>query len=159
MSKIIYGTGDFKWNAQVDGQDILILNGRATAFGGAHDPQDDGSTASGVNTKVHPFILGVALPMRGYGLKSLKGSPIPKMPFGVKSNGQDKPEGAHVIIEDVNSGKTTPAVPVIDLGPSGYTGNVVDMSVTLAQMFDPRASATNFDRKVNVRILGGAKYV
>jgi hypothetical protein len=159
MSKIIPGTGSFHWSIQVDGNDLLILNVWGTAFGGSNDPQDDGQTSSGVSTKLHPFIMGVALPMSGYGLKSLQGSPIPHMPFGVHSNGQDRPDGAHVVIQDVVTGKQSPVVPVIDLGPSGYTGNAIDMSVALAKTFDPHATANNFKRKVNVRILNAARYV
>lgn len=147
------------WDLIVDGNHLVIEGARATAFGGAADPQDDGSTASGYPTHGHPSLLGVALPMRGYGVASLRNSPIPKMPFGIHSNGTSNPDGAFVILEDPDTGVKSPALPVIDLGPSLYTGHAVDLTVAAARLFRPLASATNFYAKLDVTILNGAKYL
>lgn len=162
MGKIIQGQGPFHWNAQVDGNDVLLLNVWATAFGGSIDAGDNGITACGLNTKTHPFFMGVSLPMDGYGVRSLRGSPVPKMPFGVRFTGHDpvdKPEGAHVIVQDIATGKNSPLLPVVELGPSGYTGNAIDLLVPVAKLFDPNATSNNFKKRVNVRILGAAKYL
>ena len=158
MPNKVYPSGH-GWSVEVDGADLLIRGARATAFGGSSDPQDDGATSSGYSTKGHPMLLGVALPMRGYGVKSLAASPIPRMPFGIKSNGMPNPGGAMVVITDLITGMKTPPISVIDLGPSLYTSNAIDLSIAVARMFNPKASATNFERKVDVRIIGGAKYI
>ena len=105
------------------------------------------------------MLLGVALPMRGYGVKSLAASPIPRMPFGIKSNGMPNEGGAMVIITDLATGMKTQPIPAVDLGPSLFTGNMLDMSIAVARMFNPKATATNFERRVDVRIIGGAKYL
>jgi hypothetical protein len=149
------------FTAQIDGEDI-VFSGWATAFGDAKDVAsgaDNGQTACGITLSKHPDLMGVALPAKGYGVKSLGKSPLPKMPFGMNSKAQDLPFGAHVVLEDPKTGKKSPSVPFIELGPSGFTGNVVDLTVPLARLFDSKANGVNFKRKMNVRILGGAKWV
>jgi hypothetical protein len=147
------------WDVEVDGNDLYIGGARATAFGGANDPQDDGQTASGYPTHGHPLLLGVALPMRHDGIASLRGSPIPRMPFGIHPDGSDNPDGAHVILHDPVANITSPLIPVIDLGPSLYTGHAVDLTVAAARLFNPIATASNFYRHLDVTIINGAKYI
>ncbi len=151
-------TTGLPWKVYVEGDDLVMNKVWATAFGVA-DPEDSGETASGFSFNKHPGYKGVALPMRGFGVRSLAKSPIPRMKFGVYPSGSVRPGGAMVIIEDRLTGRPSPVVPVLDLGPSLYTGNALDMSVSLAKLFDPRASATNFKRRVNVRMIGAAKYL
>ena len=138
-SQILKGDGSFPFTAQVDGDDIVVRGVQATWFGGANDPQDNGETASGVNTKKRPFALGCALPLN-YG--PCAGSPIPKVPWGTKV------EITHVATGD----KLT--VPVIDLGPSRGTGHAIDLTVAVFQQFAPLATGKIV---VDYRVLGAAR--
>lgn len=156
--QFLVGDGTWPWRAQIDGPDIVLYNVRATAFGGDSDAGDNGETASGYNTKGHPGLIGCALPMRDDRLSSLRGSPIPKMPFGIHSNGEDNPIGAHVDVTFLDTGLVVKSVPVVDLGPAKSSGNALDCSVALAKRNTPGATANNFSARVNVRILGGAKW-
>lgn len=148
--QILRGDGTWPWSAHVDGNDIVVIGGRATCFGGSADPQDNGETASGISTKGNPTLKACALPMAYNGPnKSLRaalgGSPIPRLPWRtmveVMANGQ------HLI------------VPVIDLGPAKRTGNALDLTIAAAQFFKSAATATNFELECSYRILGGAKYL
>jgi len=158
---------EFPFEVCVDGNDLVCI-GIATAFGGAYDRaslhgckrilMDDGETASGVNTKRNPLIMGCALPMDGYDIRSLKGSPFPKMPFGLHHDGTINPDGAHVVLE-LPGDRVIGPMPVIDLGPSGGTGHAIDLTVATARMLDQHATASNFEQRVTFRVLGGAKYL
>ena len=94
-ANLLRGDGSWPWTATVDGDDILV-QGLATAFGGDDDPQDDGSTASGFNTKGHAGLMACSLPMRDDNMEALRGSPIPRMPFGLNADGTRNPRGAWV---------------------------------------------------------------
>lgn len=146
------GDGTWPWFATVQGNDIVVENARATCFGGSNDPQDSGATASGISTKNNPSLQAVSLPMDYRGphaptRKVLQGSPIPIIPWRTM-----------VEVRDRRTGKTI-MVPVIDLGPAKYTGNAIDLTVAAARQFDPRATATNFETRVDFRIIDGAKYI
>lgn len=137
----------------VEGDDLVLRNVRATCFGGSHDTQDSGETASGVSTK-DPSTLGVALPRNYNGSsaavrRALQGSPIPEgLPFKTP-----------VEITDHSTGRTG-IFPFIDLGPNlDTTHNGADLTVAAARMFRHDASATNFGMVCDVRIIGGAKYI
>ena len=148
---ILRGDGTWTWNAYIDGEDILVLNARATAFGGANDPQDNGETASGLSTKMNPNFLGCALPMIYTGsvknlLAALGGSPIPKIPWR-----------SQVIVTEECTGKQA-IVKVIDLGPGKRTGNAIDLTVASARIFNPNATSSNFSMMCHYRILDAAKY-
>lgn len=140
--------GGPQWKVYKDGNDIVVNKVWATAFG-LNDRGDNGHTASGINLNVSPHYKGVALPMKTRGIRSLALSPLPRMPF-IKTK---------VIVEDVETGRPSPMVPVIDLGPSLWTGNGLDLTVDLARLFDRHATANNFKRLVNYRVIGGAKYL
>jgi len=149
---ILRGDGSWPWSAHVSGDDIIVLNARATCFGGGGDPQDSGETASGISTKKNPMLAACALPMIYTGknkalIEALGGSPIPKMPWKTQ---------VEVFTLD---GKVSITVPVIDLGPAKRTGNAIDLTIAAARKFNPRASATNFSLRCNFRIIGGAKYL
>jgi len=150
-------TPEFPFKVRIEGND-LVCTGIATAFGGAYDPMDNGDTASGVNTKRNPLIMGCALPMDGYDVRSLRGSPFPRMPFGLHHDGATNPDGAHVVLE-LDGDRIIGPIPVIDLGPSGGTGHAIDLTVATARMLDPHATASNFERRITFRVLGGAKYL
>ena len=148
---ILRGDGSWPWNAWIDGNDIVVVNARCTAFGGANDPQDNGETASGLSTKMNPSFVGCALPMNYEGtgkalLAALGGSPIPKIPWRCQ-----------VVVTEVATGKQITAK-VIDLGPAKKTGNALDLTVAAARLFNPRATSSNFSMMCHCRILDGAKY-
>lgn len=148
----ILGDGTWPWTAQIDGDDVVVLNARATCFGGSDDPQDSGETASGISTKDNPDLAAVSLPMDGrqfHGLSpeehaALDGSPIPRVPWKT--------------LVRVTSNGITHDLPVIDLGPGKRTKNALDLSIASARLFNPRASATNFEMICDYRVIGGAKF-
>src|SRR5262245_4363779 len=53
-SAILRGDGSFTFTAEVSGDDIVVRNVKATWFGGADDPEDNGETASGISTRANP---------------------------------------------------------------------------------------------------------
>lgn len=146
---VLRGDGSFPWTAEIEGDDIVVRGARATCFGGANDPQDSGDTASGISTKKNPDIKAVSLPMdyrgsNGPTRKALSGSPIPMVPWKT--------------LVRVTRGEVSADLPVIDLGPAKRTGNALDLTIAAARLFNPEASATNFEMRCEYRILGGAKY-
>lgn len=151
-NRILTGDGSYPWTAEVDGDDILIRNARATCFGGSDDPQDSGETASGISTKANPNLAACSLPMNYTGSngptrRALIGSPIPILPW-------------KTIVRITRLGSTDFIdVPVIDLGPAKTTGNAADLTIAAARHFDPHASARSFELRCDVRILGGSKFV
>ena len=138
-------TANVPWKVSIDGADILVTNARFTCFGGANDPQDSGATASGISTKAHPELLGCALPMRRDASKYLRGSPMPRLPWGIS-----------VVF---SSGDKEVTTKLVDEGPALYTGNAGDLTIAAARMFHPKASATNFEERGTIRVLNGAKYL
>ena len=138
---ILTGDGSFAFTAEVDGDDIVVRGGQATWFGGANDPDDDGETASGVNTKKRPSIQGCALPLN-YG--PCAGSPIPKVPWGTKVEVTHLATGAKI------------TVPVIDLGPARDTGHAIDLTVAAFEQF---AQLSVGKIIVDYRILGAARRI
>ncbi|XHR30401.1 MAG: septal ring lytic transglycosylase RlpA family protein [Chthoniobacteraceae bacterium] len=139
--KVLKGNGTWGFVVLVDGNDLVVRGAKATWFGGANDPQDNGETASGVSTKKRPYILGCALPMN---FGPCNGSPIPRVPWGTK-----------VEVNHLASGKTI-TVPVIDLGPARGTGNAIDLTPAAFKQF---ASLAEGKIMVDYRIPGGAKYL
>jgi len=112
---ILRGDGTWPFQVLFVGS-FHVLNVISTWFGGRDDPEDNGETASGVSTKLHPNLLGCALPM-DFGQLSLstRGSPIPRLPWGVHSDGKDNRDGAHVFVQGP---KSSIVLPVIDNGPA-----------------------------------------
>lgn len=162
--KLLHGDGTWPWFAQIDGDDIIVQGAIATAFGGDDDKMDSGETASGFNTKGHPNLIAVSLPMNVPGIKELRGSPIPRMPFGLHRDGTDNPDGAHVDVTFFRARYPREPiiirnVPVVDLGPAKATGHSLDCSVALARLADRKATANSFTAKADYRILRAAKYV
>ncbi len=141
------------WTMRVDGDDLVIEGGKATAFGGANDPKDDGRTASGVSTRANPGLIGCALPMSGFEhVHSTAASPIPRLPWGTK-----------VIVHDpLGDSGSAILCELIDIGPSLNVdggSHAIDLTVAAARRFDPKATASNFERRLDYRIVGGAKYL
>jgi len=145
------------WVVEVNGDDLLIRCAIVTCFGGANDPQDDGDTSSGVSTKKHPELLGCALPFNIHG-SACEGSPLPFFGWGVHRDGSHNDDGAQVSFEDEN-GKVLGPIPAIDLGPGLHTGHAGDLTEAAAKVFDTNATARDFERKMTIRIHGGAKHL
>lgn len=149
-NRILKGDGTWPFVVEVDGEDLVMRNVTATAFGGANDIHDNGQTASGVSTKANPQCLGCALPMHYDGKdKATKeaqyGSPIPGMPWFQK-------------VRVTANGKSI-EVRLIDRGPAKWAKDQIDLTVAAARFFDSKATANRFSLKVDeVRILGAAKY-
>lgn len=158
---VLRGNGTWVWEAYVEFGDIVILNARATCFGGSGDPQDSGETASGISTKKNPDLAACSLPMDGRQFRGLSqaehnaldGSPIPRLgawPVGARET--------KIVVTEIATGKSI-TIPVIDLGPGKRTGNAIDLTIAAARQFDPNASATDFEIRCDVRIIGAAKFV
>lgn len=139
--------------------DLFIDNIEITCFGGAHDPQDDGQTASGVSTK-DPDCDGVSLPMRVDSVLELLHSPVPLCPW-------------HTQVEIIINGQSyTPRLGVIDIGPGRQAthdseeeeeAHACDITPFVASQFAPHIPqdklASEFAMRGCVRIIGGAKYL
>lgn len=156
--------GSAEFDVTVEGEDLWVRGVKATCFGGDSDAMDSGATASGFSTKGHGGFKGVALPLRYTGhngptREALGESPIPTMPFGVYPNGNDREEGAHV--ELFHNGQSCGIHPCIDLGPNlkRFPKNAIDLTIALARVIDPNATANNFESVVDYRIIGAAKYI
>lgn len=151
--RTIRGKGLFDWlTIEVDGEDILIRDAEVTAFGGSGDPQDSGQTASGISTITRPEYMGCALPLPYTGpdagaRKALAGTPLPKIPWQWPVEFIRRTDGKIVQTQ------------LIDLGPNGRTKHAGDLTVSAARKFNPKASATNFTQKLDIRIPGAAKFL
>ena len=160
MGRVITSPG-WKLRVGVDHPDIVVANTKATWFGGSNDPMDSGETASGYPTKGHPNLMGCSLPMRYEGRHkatrvALGGSPMPRMPFGIYSNGRPNKAGAWVRVTNNDTGNTI-VVPVIDLGPARWTGKGIDLTIAAFKALGGSLRQGVMD--VSYRVLGGAKYV
>lgn len=120
--KIVKNPG-WEWlDIEKNGADILVKDAVATWFGGDNDPQDNGETASGINTKGNPGLMACSLPMIYTGtnnllLQALGGSPIPKVPWRTL-----------VQVTNLKNGNII-TVPVIDIGPARYTKHGIDLTI------------------------------
>ena len=144
------------WRVRVDGPDLMVSNARVTCFGGSKDPQDNGETASGLSTKLFPWLPAMSLPMDALKLRcskavhqALDGSPIPLMSWGTLG-----------VIETV-AGQPVErfTLPLIDRGPDLTTGNALDLTVAAARLYKSNASATSFELiNCTIRLLGAARF-
>lgn len=157
----LVGDGSWPFHLIIDGPDLVCDLAYATWFGGDSDPQDSGATACGYPTKGHPQLMGCALPMSGYNVNVLKGSPVPHMPFGLHSDGSTNLDGCFVrVFNPVTEKQIT--VPCIDLGPGKQaTKNpAIPHAIDLSQAAF-KAIGGSLEQgivKVRYRILNGAKY-
>ncbi len=115
---ILSGDGSWSFTAKFTGT-LEVLDVVATWFGGDYDSQDSGETACGYPTKGHPELVGCSLPMELCNQSpSTKGSPIPRLPWGLFANGKDNPDGAHVEVWRTDKSEALSSVPLIDIGPA-----------------------------------------
>jgi hypothetical protein len=96
---------------------IFVDNVVATWFGGDVDPQDNGQTACGYPTKGHPDLLGCSLPMDLGTERATDGSPIPRLPWGLHSDGTLNPDGTIVTVWPFGFPDQVLPLPLIDDGP------------------------------------------
>jgi hypothetical protein len=131
----------------IEGNDVWVRNVIASWFGGPNDPEDSGQTASGLNTRQHPDILGCALPMAGFHHPATNASPIPRLPWFTQ-----------VKVTNTNNGKEI-QVPLIDLGPALNAAS--HAAIDLTQMAFVELGGKPRDGKMGVTfsILGGARYM
>lgn len=165
MSYIGTLVGDNLWpfTATSDGTDITVRSANVKAdpvrgivagtwFGGSDDSQDNGETASGVNTKNNPNVKGCSLPMSNAGTQSTQGSPIPKMPYLTTMVHVFNPaNGAEVYL------------PVIDDGPSKSATTdpheVHAIDLTIAAFRELGGNVEEGIMAVEYRIVGGAAHI
>ena len=150
---IIISSPGWQFKVRVDGNDLVVDDTTATWFGGDSDPLDNGETACGYPTKGHPLLLACSLPMV-YNSRSLRGSPLPMMPYGLFANGKPRPGGTNVL---VTYNGTTHTLPVIDLGPAKSAGDGSDLTVAAFKKFGVPLKKGVI--KVSYRIPGGARYL
>ncbi|CAN5547390.1 hypothetical protein BH09VER1_BH09VER1_24730 [soil metagenome] len=137
------------FDVKVEGNDLIVENTTGTWFGGDHDPDDDGQTASGINTKGNPGLLGCSLPMNYQGpskptVKAVGGSPIPMLPY----------RKTQVIV--TSRGKSL-TVPLIDIGPAKWAKDGIDL--TRAAFVALGGALKQGVIPVSYRIIGGALFL
>lgn len=183
-AQFLLGDGTWGFVPRIDQGDILIEDVICTCFGGSDDPQDNGDTASGLNTKSNPGFQGASVPMdisksKHVSLgashrivrKALKlATGFGKTSFGVSESVHRALDGCPIPVLDwftpiqIESNGRVLVTQIIDLGPGKQATtnpsepHAVDLTVAAARFFDSHASATNFEMRCNVRIIGGAKY-
>lgn len=159
MNAVEINAPGWSFSVVVHGDDLCVEKTTATWFGGASDPMDSGDTACGVSTKGNPDLLGCALPMNYTGpdiatRKAVSGSPLPMLPWGLKSNGTEKPGGTQVIVTCQSRSRT---LPLIDIGPARWTRNGIDLTQAAFVRFGGSLRAGVIP--VSYRIIGGAKFL
>ncbi len=140
---VLHGDGRYGFAARVEGDDLVVKGVRATWFGGAHDPYDNGQTASGLSTRLYPELLGCALPMNGHRLT--RGSPLPDLPWMTTT----------VRVTCPDTGKQA-TLPLIDLGPAAPPHAHAAIDLTRAAFRALGGNPAKGDLTVDFRILGGA---
>src|SRR5258708_22539300 len=122
--KILKGDGTWAFQDEIDGDDIVVKDILVTCFGGwgggnIADPQDDGETASGVNTKMKA-VIGVSIAMDGRQFstlaarehRALDGAPIPRL-----FNKKGVTAWHTLIVVTIDGLSYTPPDGIVDLGP------------------------------------------
>ena len=147
------------WVAEIDGEDVIVRDVQATAFGGGGDRGDDGKTESGVmNDGRDPHLMGCALPIRSNEMAT-RNSPLacsykPHIPWHTKVRvwvGNDESRGVDCT--------------VIDNGPNvmRFTSHAFDATVAVARALgadgDNHHIANCWGARVSYRIFGAAQYL
>lgn len=159
--QVLEGDGTWPFRLLVDGDDLVCESCLCTWFGGSDDAQDDGETACGYPTKGHPDLAGCALPMSGYHVPELDGSPVPHMPFGLFHDGEVNPAGPLVRVFCPATGMET-TVPIIDLGPGDQAstpGKVHGIDLTQHSFAAIGVPLSEGIAQVRYRIIGGARFI
>jgi hypothetical protein len=146
------------WTAAIDGNDLVVSSIEATCFGGAHDPQDNGKTASGIpNDGTDLTLMGVALPV----VKSDKKTTASPLPFFPRIPWKTK-----VIVWCGDDPSHTVECILIDNGPdvADNPTHALDLNPNVILKFDPTADpmkiASSWSKpNFFYRIVGAAKFV
>lgn len=165
------GDGTWPYRPKLDGEDIVLEDIVITCFGGngdgtISDPQDNGRSASGKNTRFEPLEgVSIAMDSRLFdgmenrdpsGYQALYGAPFPKIPWGT------------LVAVTINGVTHTPKDGIIDLGPGRRASkpgepHACDLTPLAARLFQAGGSlntlSRNFEARGSMRILGGAKFV
>jgi len=142
----------FNFKPEIVGDDIVLRDVYATFWGDQSDyesGQDDGTTASGVNTKDHPELQACSLPVVKFAGGRLF-SPTCNSPIAFDHRIPWKTQ------VKIDYGIKSLTVPLIENGPAEYTGNTVDLTVACFRYFGVPLQVGRI--KVTATILGGAKY-
>jgi N-acetylmuramoyl-L-alanine amidase/Papain family cysteine protease len=144
---VLTGDGSFAFHAEISGNDIEVRGVISTWFGGPDDPEDSGTTASGVSTRDNPNILGCALPMDGFHHRATDGSPLPRLPWNTP-----------VRVKNVKSG-IEQTFPLIDLGPSKFANSHAAIDLTEAAFTLLGGEPSDGVMHVDYVIPDGARFV
>jgi hypothetical protein len=142
----------FNFKPEFVGEDIVLADVYATWWGDESDyesGQDDGTTASGINTKDHTQLRGCSLPVVKYSNNKLF-KPTCNSPIAFKHR---IPWGTLV---EIQWGIKKLTVPLIDNGPAESTGNTVDLTTACFKFFGIPLQIGRI--QVTATIIGGAKY-
>lgn len=162
---------DWPYGFTIDGEDLVVNDIVITCFGGNgdgtnSDPQDNGITASGLNTNSTPVdAVSIAMDSRQFpgmqkrdqaGYAALLGAPFPRIPWGTP-------------VEVTIGGFTyTPARGIQELGPGLHASKPgephgLDLSTIAARHFRPFATlnylSRYFEERGSFRVIGGAKWI
>lgn len=159
MNKLL--SSKLPWTVEIDGDDLVGRNVRATCFGGAHDSGDDGKTESGIDNSGEPhagaYPLGVALPIRSTE-HATRCSPLafagPHIPWGtiIKVWKTDEVHAVSCILIDNGPNEALFPDHALDLNPN--------VALLFAPFYNPRRIANDWsDKGFSFRIVGGAKYI
>ena len=151
------------WSVQVDGDDLVVRDIRATCFGGKFDLGDNGETESGIMNNGFPTAgadpMGVALPIRS-----------------TEASTQNSPlafKGAHIpwktvvkVWREADGEETAVDCILIDNGPdvSNFPSHALDLNPNVALTFAPDFNPTKIanqwsENGFSYRIVGGAKFI
>jgi hypothetical protein len=147
------------WVVEVDGEDLVVRDIRATCFGGAFDAGDNGETESGIlNDGSDPKLMGIALPIRSTEAATrlsplaFKGPHIPWETHVWVWRGDDPATGCDTILVDNGPDVLTYPTHALDLNPN--------VAAFFSPDFDPRKLANEWSMSgMSYRIVGGAKWV
>jgi hypothetical protein len=147
------------WTAEINGDDLVVRNIRATCFGGAYDSGDNGQTESGIlNDGTDPNLFGVALPIRSVESATMRS------PLAFK--GPHIPWRTFVMVwREVEGEASARKCILIDNGPdvSRFPLHALDLNPNVALLFapgfDPKKIADEWSGEgFSYRIVGGAKF-
>lgn len=147
------------WPVEVDGEDLVVRNIKATCFGGAFDAGDNGETESGVmNDGSNPSLMGVALPIRSTEAATRKS------PLAFK--GPHIPWKTEVLVWEDDESKAVTCC-LIDNGPNvlEFPTHALDLNPNVAALFNPDNIPANklanqwSGEGFSYRIVGGAKFI
>ena len=146
------------WTAEIDGDDLVVRNIKATCFGGKYDQGDSGETESGVRNDGSTDLCEVALPIRSIEAAT-KDSPL-------AFKGPHIPWRTEVFVWRGNDESTAIRCVLTDNGPdvSKFPTHALDLNPPAAMHFAPHLSERQLangwsGEGFSYRIKGGAKYI